>query len=246
MQVYNSGRKRYNLGYKSMPSAVIPSHTENSNNMDISTTPPADVYTKDDRVFLLELARRTISDVVLKSKPPQPHLSQPHLSQPHLSQPHLSQPHSAQISEKLEQRRACFVTLRLDGKLRGCIGNILPEKPLYKTVMHMATSAATRDSRFQPVATDEVDRLHIEISVLSVPQPLEFDSPQDLLEKLRPGVDGVVLKLGPRHSTFLPQVWEHLPDKREFLARLCEKAKLAPTDWRNSELKIDTYQVEAF
>lgn len=200
--------------------------------MDIPATPPADdsspadVYTEADRAFLLGLARRTISDVVLKRK--------------------LLQPDSDQIPEKLNHRRACFVTLRLDGALRGCIGTILPEEPLYQTVIHMANRAAAHDTRFQPVTSDELDKLNIEISVLTVPQPLEFDSPEELLEKLRPGVDGVVLRLGPRRSTFLPQVWEHLSDKREFLSRLCQKAKLGPSDWRNPNLKIETYQAEAF
>ncbi len=186
----------------------------------------ADIYTKADRAFMLDLARRTIEDVVKKRK--------------------LPRPDSAQIPQKLQHRRACFVTLRIDGALRGCIGNILPEEPLYKAVIHMANRAATHDTRFQPVTADEVDKLHIEISVLSVPQPLEFSSPEDLLDKLRPDIDGVVLKLGLRQSTFLPQVWEHLSDKREFLTRLCEKAKLSPMDWRNPKLKIETYQVEAF
>ncbi|MBN2293877.1 MAG: AmmeMemoRadiSam system protein A [Pirellulales bacterium] len=187
---------------------------------------PGAVYTKADRDFLLDLARHTISDVVLKRK--------------------LPQPDSAFIPEKLRQRRACFVTLRLDGKLRGCIGSMLPENPLYKAVIHMANRAATHDTRFHPVSADEVDKLHIEISVLSEPKPLEFSSPEDLLDKLQVGIDGVVLKLGLQSATFLPQVWKQLTNKREFLSRLCEKARLAPGEWRNPKLKIETYQVEAF
>ncbi|MEA1952165.1 MAG: AmmeMemoRadiSam system protein A, partial [Planctomycetota bacterium] len=175
--------------------------------------PPADVYTKADRAFLLDLARRTISDVVLGRK--------------------LPRPDSAMIPEKLRERRACFVTLRLDGGLRGCIGGIMPEEPLYKAVIHAANRAATRDTRFQPVVADEVGKLHIEISVLSVPQSLEFNSPEDLLDKLRVGIDGVVLKLGPQSATFLPQVWGQLTDKREFLSKLCEKARLSAGEWRN-------------
>jgi AmmeMemoRadiSam system protein A len=194
--------------------------------MDTSETPQNEVYTKADRDFLLGLARVTINSVVGKCKQPQPD--------------------PTQISGKLKQPRACFVTLRIAGELRGCIGAILPEEPLYEAVIHMATSSATRDSRFKPVASDEVEKLHIEISILTVPEPLEFDSPEDLIEKLRLGVDGVVLKLGPRQSTFLPQVWKHFSDKSEFLSRLCIKAGLLPTDWRKPELQIETYQVEAF
>lgn len=194
--------------------------------MSTPTTPPDDIYTKADRDFLLGLARREIEDAVLDRKPPRPD--------------------APQIPEKLKHRRACFVTLRIDGALRGCIGSILPQEPLYKAVIHMANRSAAHDARFRPVSSEEVDKLHIEISVLSVPRPLEFDSPEDLLDKLRPGIDGVVLKLGIRQSTFLPQVWDHLPDKREFLRRLCEKATLAPNDWRDPKIEIETYQVEAF
>ena len=186
------------------------------------------VYTKADRAFLLDLARRTITDVVRNKNRKLP------------------RPDSAVIPEKLKHRRACFVTLRENGELRGCIGAIFPEEPLYKAVIRMATRAATRDPRFPPVSAEELEKLHVEISVLSEPAPLEFDSPQELLEKLRPNIDGVVLKLGPNKATFLPQVWEQLPDGREFLARLCVKASLTPTAWKAPKLKIETYQVEAF
>ena len=102
------------------------------------------------------------------------------------------------------------------------------------------------DFRFTPVRPDEVDQLEIEISVLTVPQPLLFSSPEDLLDKLRPGVDGVVLRFGPKEATYLPQVWAELPDKEEFLTHLAEKADLSPSAWKSTEAKVLVYQVEAF
>jgi AmmeMemoRadiSam system protein A len=112
--------------------------------------------------------------------------------------------------------------------------------------MHMAQSAATRDPRFHPVRPDELKDVHVEISVLSVPKELRYDSPEDLLAKLRPGLDGVVLRVGSRQSTYLPQVWEQLPDKTDFMNHLAEKAGLAPDDWRQKDAAILIYQVEAF
>jgi AMMECR1 domain-containing protein len=91
-----------------------------------------------------------------------------------------------------------------------------------------------------------VDQVHIEISVLSIPQPLKFSSPEDLCDKLRPGVDGVVLRVGPGEATFLPQVWDELPEKDVFLGYLSRKAGLEPSAWRNPEVRVMTYQVEAF
>ena len=93
---------------------------------------------------------------------------------------------------------------------------------------------------------EELEQLHIEISVLTVPQELAFDSPADLLRKLRPGTDGVVLRVDGRQATFLPQVWEQLPDKEEFLAHLSQKAGLSATAWKDPEAKVLVYQVEAF
>lgn len=93
---------------------------------------------------------------------------------------------------------------------------------------------------------DEVQRIHIEISVLSLPRPLEFKSPEDLLAKLRPGVDGVVLSVGPGQATYLPQVWKEIPSKEEFLGSLSRKAGLSESAWRSPEAKVETYQVEAF
>jgi AmmeMemoRadiSam system protein A len=146
----------------------------------------------------------------------------------------------------LSETKACFVTLTENGELRGCIGHIVPLEALYRAVVDNARNAATRDTRFQPVRPEEVAKIKIEISVLTEPQPLSFKSPEDLLNKLEPGEDGVVLRIGSARATFLPQVWEQLPDKVEFLNHLAQKAGCAPDDWRGRNVGVSIYHVEAF
>jgi AmmeMemoRadiSam system protein A len=138
------------------------------------------------------------------------------------------------------------VTLTENGELRGCIGHIVPQEALYQAVVDNARNAATRDPRFEPVRPEEVKRIKIEISVLTEPQPLGFSSPEELLNKLEPGEDGVVLRIGSRGATYLPQVWEQLPDKVQFLNHLAEKAGCAPDDWRGRNVSVSIYHVEAF
>ena len=147
---------------------------------------------------------------------------------------------------KFREPRGCFVTLTEAGALRGCIGHIFPQESLYRAIQDNARSAALEDPRFRPVQPEELNQLEIEISVLTEPKPLPFTSPEDLLAKLQPGKDGVVLKLGSRGATYLPQVWEQLPDKVEFLNRLSEKAGCAPGDWRGKDVSVSIYHVEAF
>jgi AmmeMemoRadiSam system protein A len=113
----------------------------------------------------------------------------------------------------LSEPKGCFVTLTIKGALRGCIGHILPHEPLYQAVIDNARSAAINDTRFPALTLEELENVHIEVSVLTKPKALQFDGPKDLLAKLRPNIDGVVLHIGGRMATFLPQVWEQLPDK---------------------------------
>ena len=135
------------------------------------------------------------------------------------------------------------MTLTKRGDLRGCIGNILPQGPLYQAVIENARNAARRDPRFPPVTPPEVDQLEIEISVLTEPLPLFFSSPEDLLRKLHPGVDGVVLQIGNRSATYLPQVWEQIPDKVDFLNNLAEKAGCESSAWREPGVSVFIYHV---
>lgn len=149
-------------------------------------------------------------------------------------------------SEKFTGRKACFVTLTSEGRLRGCVGTIDPKEPLLRAVVESARNAALYDPRFAPIGPNEVDNIEIEISVLTVPERLAYSSPEDLLNKLRPHRDGVVLKMGNRVSTYLPQVWEKLPDKVEFLNSLAQKAGESSSAWRNPGTEVLVYQVESF
>lgn len=143
-------------------------------------------------------------------------------------------------------RRGTFVTLTEKGKLRGCIGHILPQETVIEGVRENAINAAFKDPRFHPLRPDEWNDIRIEVSILTDPKPLSYSDAQDLLQKLRPGIDGVIIRKGFYQATFLPQVWDQLPDKKEFLTHLCYKAGLDGDAWKSGDLEVSTYQVQAF
>jgi AmmeMemoRadiSam system protein A len=141
---------------------------------------------------------------------------------------------------------ATFVTLKLERALRGCIGSLEARRALGDDVAHNARAAAYADPRFPPVDAAERDRLEVEVSLLSRPEPLVgVASEQEALARLRPGIDGVVLEMGPYRSTFLPQVWEGIPDPAEFLGELKRKAGLPRHFW-DPGVKLSRYTVEKF
>ena len=150
------------------------------------------------------------------------------------------------LSPTLRAEGASFVTLTERGELRGCIGALEAYQPLAQDVREHAISAALEDYRFRPVQTAELNGIRLEVSRLTAPVPLEYSSPEDLLAKLRPGVDGVILRDGGRRATFLPQVWEKLPEAEDFLANLCTKMGAASDLWRRKHVEVWTYQVEEF
>jgi AmmeMemoRadiSam system protein A len=157
------------------------------------------------------------------------------------------EPLAAALEEAcFRENRGSFVCLKLDGQLRGCIGSLVGEGPLAEGVRRNAVSAAFQDPRFPPLAAEELERVRIEVSVLTDPQPLHYEDGADLAAKLRPHVDGVVIRKGLAGATFLPQVWEQLPQADGFLSHLCLKAGLPPDGWRHSGLEVMTYQVQAF
>jgi AmmeMemoRadiSam system protein B/AmmeMemoRadiSam system protein A len=188
--------------------------------------PKIEAFTPAERKLLIDLARASLKESVTQGRLPAAATNR--------------------YSAKFIERKGCFVTLTKNGDLRGCIGHILPQESLYRAIMDNAQSAALRDPRFRPVQTDELDKIEIEISVLTEPQPLPFASPEDLLQKLRPHKDGVVLRIGPNGATYLPQVWEQLPDKIQFLDHLAEKAGCPAAAWRSPGAAVFTYQVESF
>ena len=151
------------------------------------------------------------------------------------------------LSPRLRADGACFVTLtQANGELRGCIGGLEAVNPLALDVCEHAAAAAMEDYRFMPVRPEEVAGLHIEISRLTPPQPLAYDRPEDLPGLLRPNIDGVVLRDGGRRATFLPQVWEKLPDPRAFLNHLCQKMGLPSDQWKRRKMQVEIYHVEEF
>jgi AmmeMemoRadiSam system protein A len=145
----------------------------------------------------------------------------------------------------LRQQAASFVTLRIHGELRGCIGSVDPHRALGDDVAHNARAAAYRDSRFAPVGAADRERLAVEVSVLSPRIALEAASEEEVLCHLRPGIDGVFLEYQRFQATFLPQVWDNLPDPMDFLCELRRKAQLPLRFWHPA-IKLSRYTVEKF
>lgn len=127
---------------------------------------------------------------------------------------------------ELDEPRATFVTLNERGALRGCIGSLVPYRSLLDDLIANAKAAAFGDPRFPPLSASEFDEIELEISLLSVPEPLEYSTPEDLRSKVQAGKDGIILRLDGYQATFLPQVWEQLPSFELFFSHLCEKAGL--------------------
>ena len=142
----------------------------------------------------------------------------------------------------LEAKGASFVTLMQWGRLRGCVGSLSAERCLRADVEHNALAAAFRDPRFAPLSRSELPEIEVEVSLLSPLEPIVFESESHALGQLRPGVDGVLLEYGGRRGTFLPQVWEQLPEPTAFLAHLKQKAGLPAGFWV-AELKLSRYTV---
>lgn len=143
----------------------------------------------------------------------------------------------------LEQPGACFVTLKLEGQLRGCIGSIHAHRPLEEDVCENAVAAALKDPRFPALTSEELGRTAIEVSLLSPLEELEFSSEDDLLAQLRPGTDGLVVEYRQYRGTFLPAVWESLPQPADFLCHLKRKAGLQADFW-SPEMKVWRFTVE--
>ena len=185
-----------------------------------------DQLSSEERRFLLGLARRTMTRAVTGR-----------------SEDETQDP---EIPHNLQKNGASFVTLTIEGELRGCIGTLEAYQPLYRDVTDHARQAALEDYRFSPVSEVELPLIEIEISRLTSPMPLPYSNPADLPGLLHPDIDGIILKDGGRRATFLPQVWAQLPDGGMFLSHLCQKMG-APSDlWRRKVLEVSIYHVEEF
>lgn len=150
---------------------------------------------------------------------------------------------TADYPPELQEIRASFVTLTIHQQLRGCIGTLEATRPLVEDVVENAFAAGFRDPRFPPLQRNEYPQLHYHISILSPASPMQFSSEADLISQLRPGVDGLVLEDLGRRGTFLPSVWESLPQAEDFLKQLKLKAGLEASHWSPS-LTIQRYTVE--
>ena len=152
---------------------------------------------------------------------------------------------ASDYSGVLAEQRAVFVTLHRQGNLRGCIGHLQAVQSLVQDVAENAFAAAFRDPRFPSLTGTELPDLDIEISVLSPSEPLSFGSEEELLQIIEPGLDGLILEDGEARGTFLPTVWESLPDPRDFLRHLKQKAGLSPDHWSDS-IRVRRYRTECF
>ena len=182
--------------------------------------------TEEDGKFLLKVARNTIDqELVGRGETEKP---------------------GSELSTVFHEKRGTFVTLTMYDNLRGCIGHIIPQESLIDGVRENAINAAFKDPRFPPLTRYEWENVKIEVSILTEPKPLPYSDADDLLKKLRPGIDGLIISKGFNQATFLPQVWEQLPQKEEFLGHLCLKAGLDGDAWRKGGLEVSTYQAQVF
>jgi AmmeMemoRadiSam system protein A len=185
-----------------------------------------DRLTDEDKNYLLSLARQALEDGVKGDPIPPIDIDN--------------------LPSILVQPGATFVTLTIDSELRGCIGSLEATRPLAEDVRLHAVAAALEDYRFPPVQEEELSRILIEISRLTIPKLLQYNDPEELLSKIRPGLDGVILKEGIRRATFLPQVWKKVPEAEVFLSMLCRKMGAPSSYWRSEDVEIFVYQVEEF
>lgn len=152
-------------------------------------------------------------------------------------------PRPEDYPESLRRPGATFVTLKRGGALRGCIGTLEAHQPLVLDVAEHAQAAAFSDPRFPPLGAEELDDLELSISLLGEPEPMGFTDEADLIRQLRPGRDGLILQEGGHKGTFLPSVWESLPEPAQFLRELKRKAGLPPDHW-SPGLKVWRYEAE--
>lgn len=177
-----------------------------------------------DKMYLLKLARHTLEEHF--GIPPKQVLPPP--------------------SDIVQQPAATFVTLTINGELRGCVGALEPYQPLVEDVKEHALAAALQDFRFPPLSKEELPLIEIEISVLTKPERLNYAHPLELSNLLKPFEDGVVISWRGRRATFLPQVWKKVPNPKEFLDHLCMKMGVDPHLWRREIMDVSIYHVIEF
>lgn len=185
---------------------------------------PSRKIPKEEANFLLKLARESLKYFLEKGE--------------------ILKKEESKIPLSLKEKGCCFVTLKINNQLRGCVGRLYPLKPLYQDVIENAVRAGFFDSRFPPLKKEELEKVKIEISILDLPEDFSYQSPKELLNFLQEKKPGVILEKDGFLATFLPQVWEELPNPQEFLSALCLKAGLPPHLWKEEKINVKIYQVE--
>lgn len=185
-----------------------------------------ETLSEDEKRFLLELARESAETYLKEGKK--------------------LEINERKIPKKLKNKMGCFVTFTEDEQLRGCIGDILPKRPLYECVIENAINAAINDMRFNPVIYEEMKEIKIDINILSAPILLDRKNPEELLVKLKPFEHGVVLKRELYQSTYLPIVWKQISNKQDFLSNLCVKGQMEADCWKDPKTEIYVYTAENF
>jgi len=188
------------------------------------------IFTKRHGGLLVKLARKTLMDKFNNKLPDK----------------ELIELETALKDPVFKQPRGTFVTLTIDGQLRGCIGTLNPSESALEGVRRNAINAAFNDFRFNKLSPYELDRVNIEVSILTEPEPLIYKDKDDLISRLRVNIDGVIIKKGSASATFLPQVWKQLSNPEDFLSHLCSKAGLESDIWKKDKLEVMTYQVQYF
>lgn len=182
---------------------------------------------QENKQFLLKLARQTLENYYLTGNK-------------------IFLTNTELLDSELKNKRGTFVTLSIKGELRGCIGHLEPVQEIYQDIIDNVLSAAFADNRFLPLREDELKNLSIEISILTKPEKLVYFSIAELLNKIIPFKQGIIIKKDNNSATYLPQVWEQIPDKTEFLSSLCRKAGLLANEWKKGDLEVWVYEVEVF
>ena len=195
----------------------------------MSTTEKSEHITEEQGLRLVQVARRTIGAKLGTLDEADKVVPDPDLADP-----------------AFREKRGTFVTLKTKGQLRGCMGCLTPSETILEGIQRNAINAAFNDPRFPALTPVELEQAEIDISILTNPRALEYSGGNDLLEKLRRNIDGVIISKGMARSTFLPQVWEQLPRTEDFLAHLCKKAGLSQDEWKKGELAVSIYQVQYF
>jgi len=184
--------------------------------------------TKEDKIFLLDLARKKIAQKL-------------GINWTGYKNIQISAP-----GKDVKEVKGTFVTLSIDGNLRGCIGQIIPDEAIIETIGQNAQSAAFHDPRFPQLDSKEFESVEVEISILSKPERLTYSNADELLDKIKKDIQGLIIRSGGHSATFLPQVWDDIETEEEFLSHLCMKASLPAEEWRKGKLEVYTYTVEHF